>query len=146
MTNFEFQLDQRLAQDSEWLLNSKSSQWRVMNDSRYYWLLQIPLAHNCRELYQLPAQQLAEVQQESLIVSEILMQQTAADKLNVAALGNIVPQLHIHHIARNQGDPAWPAPVWGHAAAQPFAADALQQRLAQLRQWLTPAIALESGG
>jgi diadenosine tetraphosphate (Ap4A) HIT family hydrolase len=70
---------------------------------------------------------------ESNITCAVLQNEFAAEKLNVAALGNMVPQLHIHHIARFTTDVAWPKPVWGLHPAQPYAADALNERVSQLR-------------
>ena len=65
-----------------------------------------------------------------------MMQRFAGDKLNIGALGNLVPQLHIHHVVRRRGDPAWPGPVWGHSSAQPYAAAVLAERLKILRDGL----------
>ena len=73
---------------------------------------------------------------ESSQLSAVLEQSFQADKLNIAALGNIVPQLHIHHIVRYKTDPAWPNPVWGHQPAAPYADESAYKRSASLTRQL----------
>lgn len=108
-----FELDTRLHNDCEVI-----SQWPLcsvllMNESRYPWFILVPRVANIREIVQLKNEQQVQLQQESNQLSHFLLEVLSADKLNVAALGNIVSQLHIHHIARYETDEAWPAPVWG---------------------------------
>ncbi|MEL0162271.1 MAG: HIT domain-containing protein, partial [Halieaceae bacterium] len=81
--------------------------------------------------------------QESMIVGKSLKAFFNAHKLNIAALGNQVSQLHIHHIARFRTDAAWPRPVWGAGAAEPYEAEALRKRVALLREVLSNALDLK---
>lgn len=69
-------------------------------------------------------------------MSRVLVQLFSPEKLNIAALGNVVPQLHIHHIVRYKNDKAWPAPVWGKVPAKPYELDELSERLKQLKEAL----------
>ncbi len=85
----------------------------LMNDSNYPWFILVPDRDNIRELYQLNSMDRAQLLAESCLLSEFLMKLFRGEKLNVAALGNQVSQLHLHHIVRYESDPAWPAPVWG---------------------------------
>ncbi|KZN59913.1 HIT domain-containing protein [Pseudoalteromonas luteoviolacea] len=92
----------------------------LMNDSQYPWFILVPKVEGLREIIDLDAQQQLQFWQESKQLSELLMSVFEPDKLNVAALGNMVPQLHVHHIARYANDAAWPKPVWGVNPAQPY--------------------------
>lgn len=106
---------------------------RLMDDATYPWLILVPRVADARELVDLDEAQQADLMREISTCSRVLQHAFAPDKLNVAALGNMVPQLHVHVIARLRSDPAWPAPVWGRAPAQPYACDARDARVAQLR-------------
>jgi diadenosine tetraphosphate (Ap4A) HIT family hydrolase len=92
----------------------------LMRDANYPWFILVPDRSNVTEIYQLAPDDQQQLIQESSYLAESLAQAFAADKLNVAALGNVVPQLHIHHIVRYHHDPAWPAPVWGKLPAKPY--------------------------
>lgn len=120
-----FELDSRLARDSVFIADGPLSQVRLMNDRRYPWLVLVPRMENASEWLDLDGGQqrllLAEINQAGALVRAV----PGVQKLNIGALGNIVRQLHIHLVGRHEGDPAWPGPVWGHAPAEPFAADAL---------------------
>ncbi len=85
----------------------------LMNDSQYPWFILVPDRDDIREIYQLDDADRAQLLRESCLLGEFLMRHFAGDKLNLAALGNQVPQLHLHHIVRYRSDPAWPGPVWG---------------------------------
>ena len=89
----------------------------LMNNANFPWLILVPRRAHLRELFDLEPHEYAEAMQEIRMVAEKLAAHTQAHKMNIAALGNIVPQLHIHIIARFQNDAAWPAPVWNSAAA-----------------------------
>lgn len=97
----------------------------LMNDSNYPWFILVPDRDEIREIYQLDDADRAQLLRESCTLSEYLMQEFAGDKLNLAALGNQVPQLHLHHIVRYESDPAWPGPVWGRHPPLPYAKRAL---------------------
>ncbi|MCG7548969.1 HIT domain-containing protein [Pseudoalteromonas sp. Of7M-16] len=92
----------------------------LMNDSQYPWFILVPQVEGAREIIDLTETQQSQFWQESKQLSELLMAVFTPDKLNVAALGNMVPQLHVHHIARYTHDVAWPKPVWGLHPAQPY--------------------------
>ena len=105
----------------------------LMNDAQYPWFILVPRREGAREIYQLSDADQAQLLRESSQLSRALMQAFRGDKLNVAALGNVVPQLHLHHVVRFEGDPAWPAPVWGRHPARPYAPAEQAGRIAALR-------------
>ena len=90
---------------------------RLVNDSRYLWLLVIPQIANVIEWHDLSADQRHQLIELSSEIAEILSHHTKADKMNIATIGNIVSEMHLHIIARHKGDAAWPNPIWGHGAA-----------------------------
>ncbi len=106
----------------------------LLNDSQYPWLILVPRIAGLRELCELDAEQRRQYSRESDRAAGILNTVFGAEKLNIAALGNMVPQLHIHHIARYANDPCWPKPVWGQLPATPYTEAAEAERLATLRQ------------
>lgn len=124
----DFELDPRLAADSAFVADGPLSQVRLMDDQRFPWLVLVPRVAAASEWIDLDGAQqrllLAEINQ----VSRLLQQEPGVGKLNIGALGNIVRQLHIHLVARHEGDPAWPGPVWGSGRAQRFDAETLRQR------------------
>lgn len=97
----------------------------LMLDANYPWFILVPDRDDIREIYQLSDEDQQTFLRESCLLAKTLMTLFKGDKLNIAALGNIVPQLHIHHIVRYTHDVAWPAPVWGKHPAQSYAAQAL---------------------
>ena len=115
-----FNLHPQLAQDCYTLGHWPLCQLLLLNDSHYPWYILVPRQPEIREIYQLNAEQQQQLWQESAYLSQQLMQIYQGDKLNVAALGNMVPQLHLHHIVRFTQDAAWPQPVWGRHPAQPY--------------------------
>jgi diadenosine tetraphosphate (Ap4A) HIT family hydrolase len=116
-----FQLDARLAADTLPVLSLGLCSLLLMNDSRWPWLLLVPKRANIRELYELTPLDQAVLTFETALVSETLAKLTGCQKLNVGALGNVVPQFHMHIIARNEGDANWPRPVWGYGGKVPYA-------------------------
>ena len=121
-----FILHSKLAADTFEVLSLEVSQLLLMNDARYPWLILVPQVSGMRDLHNLSTKQYQAVTQEIVQVSEVLESLAQAHKMNVGALGNMVPQLHIHIIARQTNDAAWPAPVWGVGEAQPYSQDAAQ--------------------
>lgn len=107
-----------------------------MNDRRYPWLILVPRRADISEIYQLAGDDQARLWQEATTLGQALMTTFGGDKLNLATLGNQVPQLHLHVIARRREDAAWPAPVWGLGHAEPYAKAALADVREQLRPWL----------
>jgi diadenosine tetraphosphate (Ap4A) HIT family hydrolase len=110
-----FILNERLAQDSDFLYESDLSQVRLMKDANP-WLLLIPKLSNKVEIIDLSLDQQMELMREISRFSHILKKEFDPDKLNVANLGNVVPQLHVHIVCRYQNDRAWPKPIWGTVA------------------------------
>ena len=108
----------------------------LLNDSNYPWFILVPEREAFSEIYQLSAEDQQQLMCESSHLAQRLAERFKADKMNIAALGNIVPQLHLHHIVRYQHDPAWPAPVWGKVPAKPYGAEAL----ATLKQTLAERV------
>ncbi|MCK5477639.1 MAG: HIT domain-containing protein, partial [Methylococcales bacterium] len=106
-----FQLHPRLQQDSIKIGQFILSQLRLINDSQYPWFILVPERKDVSEIYQLSEKDQQQLQQESSLLTKTLVEIYKADKMNIAAIGNIVPQLHIHHIVRYKTDIAWPAPV-----------------------------------
>lgn len=131
-----FELHPQLAADTFLVGNLPLCRVLLMNDSHYPWLILVPERAAISEIYQLSAADRQQLWEESDLVSRQLMQLCQADKLNIAALGNMVPQLHLHHIARFKTDAAWPAPVWGKFKAEPYLQTQAEALLKQLRQAL----------
>jgi diadenosine tetraphosphate (Ap4A) HIT family hydrolase len=109
----------------------------LMKDRRFPWLILVPERESAREIHELPAADRAELIEEIARAGEVLERLFRPDKLNVGALGNVVPQLHVHVVARFAADPAWPGPVWGSGAAVPYADDELEERRKRLAAGLT---------
>ncbi|TAM10754.1 MAG: HIT domain-containing protein [Nevskiaceae bacterium] len=136
-----FTLDPRLAADCLVLGDAPLCRWLLMKDARYPWCILVPRQASVHEIFELDAADRTELLEESVLLGQAMMQAFGGGKLNVAALGNVVRQLHVHHVVRHQGDAAWPSPVWGHGAPVPYSPEALattQQRLHEaLPQWRT---------
>lgn len=122
-----FTLDPRLAADCIVLGDAPLCRWLLMNDARYPWCILVPRRAGVREIFELEAADRAQLLDESARLGHALMQAFGGDKLNVAALGNVVAQLHIHHVVRHRGDAAWPAPVWGRGTAVAYTSARLEQ-------------------
>lgn len=132
-----FELDPRLAGDSVALGDLGEIHVRAMANAPWPWLVLIPRHPEAVELYDLPEALAAELQAVTLRLARSLKQAFAADKINIAALGNVVSQLHVHIVARSVGDPGWPAPVWGRNEAE-LSADRAEERVLKLRNCLLP--------
>ena len=135
----DFQLHSQLQQDCFLLGKFKLCQVLLVNDRQFPWFILVPQRHNIREIYQLSADEQILLIQESSYLAEMLTSIFNADKLNIAAIGNLVPQLHLHHVVRYQNDKAWPAPIWGKFAAVPYTEQQLEELLARL----TPLLLLQ---
>lgn len=108
-----FELDRRLENDSLPVTNLSLCTIRLMNNKRFPWLILIPRREDVSEWIDLSREDQHQLSDEIAIVSHLFQALVTPDKLNIAALGNQVPQLHVHLIARYKGDKAWPNPVWG---------------------------------
>ena len=109
----------------------------LMNESQFPWLILVPRKSDISELYQLQETDIKQANKESLEISKLMMEIFIGDKLNVAALGNLVPQLHIHHIVRNKDDPVWPQAVWGNFTAKPYSESAANEILGKLSEQIS---------
>ena len=136
MTADGFAPDARLAADSLLVADGPLSQLRLMDDTRFAWLVLVPRLRAATEWVDLDADRQRLLLAEVNRAAALLRATGPCDKLNIGALGNIVRQLHVHVVARTVDDAAWPGPVWGSGTMQRFAADAREQRLALLRNVL----------
>jgi diadenosine tetraphosphate (Ap4A) HIT family hydrolase len=115
-----FSIDPRLSTDTDFVADLPLCRVLMMNDSRWPWLILVPRGENLVELTDLAAAARAQLIEETARAAKWLKAHAKADKINVGALGNVVRQLHVHVVARQTGDPAWPGPVWGFGAAAPY--------------------------
>ena len=138
-----FELDPQLEADTFPVGITSLNRILLMNDSRFPWLILVPERPDIREPFELTDEDQRTLMQESMITGKSLKALFNAHKLNIAALGNQVSQLHIHHIARFRTDAAWPRPVWGAGVAEPYEAEALRERVALLREALSNELDLE---
>ncbi|GAA0261540.1 HIT family protein [Rhodanobacter caeni] len=131
-----FALDPRLAADTLAVTTLPLCEVRLMNDARYAWLILVPRQAGLAEVSDLADDERARLWREVDQAALALRAVAPCDKLNIGALGNVVRQLHVHVLARREGDAAWPGPVWGHGAAVPYRPDEAAARVAALRQQL----------
>ena len=125
----KFKLNAQLERDSAFVCELALSQVRIMLDANYPWFLLIPQVNDLTELCDLDDEKFHLVHTESKRLSLCLQQCFEGEKLNVAALGNVVPQLHIHHIVRSSNDPCWPRPVWGAVESLAYPPSVLANRI-----------------
>ncbi|MCD5972492.1 HIT family protein [Pseudomonas quasicaspiana] len=128
-----FALDSRLQEDTLLIGDFPLCRLLLSNDSNYPWFILVPRRPDITEVFQLDARDQLQLWQETTLLSEQLKGLFNADKLNVAALGNVVSQLHMHVIVRRRSDIAWPAPVWGKHPATPYTAQEFSLIKDQLR-------------
>ena len=128
-----FELDAHLAADTVSVAVIDHIDIRLMRDARYWWLVLVPQIDAAVELQDLPETDALTLHHMSMRAANALRDLAGADKMNIAALGNMVRQLHVHVIARHEGDAAWPGPVWGVGDSENYADDVLQTRLGALR-------------
>ncbi len=106
----------------------------LVRDSNYPWFILVPDREKVTELYQLSSDDQTRLMHESCYLSEELARNFNADKMNVATIGNLVPQLHIHHVVRYENDIAWPSPVWGKMPVKPYASGELELLITKLKK------------
>jgi diadenosine tetraphosphate (Ap4A) HIT family hydrolase len=129
----EFALHPRIENDSLAVADLPLSALRLMRDANYPWLILIPRRADLTEIVDLGVDERGQLMTEIAVASEALRAEVSPEKLNVAAIGNMVRQLHVHVVARKTGDAAWPKPVWGAVPAKPYPpgeAEALAGRIA----------------
>jgi diadenosine tetraphosphate (Ap4A) HIT family hydrolase len=132
----DFILHEKLKADAIELARLDLTLLLLMNARQWPWLILVPQRPDVREIHELPALDRTILMDEVAHCSRLLTDLFKPDKINIGALGNIVPQLHVHVIARTANDPAWPMPVWGTVAPEPYGADELETRLQIIRDAL----------
>jgi diadenosine tetraphosphate (Ap4A) HIT family hydrolase len=128
----EFVLHQTLDRDCHFITDLELSRLLLLDDCQYPWCVLVPRVPDVREIYELSEAQQLLMLAESSRLARLMMSIFHGEKFNIAALGNVVPQLHVHHIVRKQSDPAWPKPVWGHAPAVAYQANEVERIRKQL--------------
>ncbi len=130
-----FILDKKLRQDSFLLGNLELCQVLLMNDSNYPWLILVPQKNNLIEIFDLSFDEQILLLKEINFVVDLLKKEYPCYKFNIANLGNIVSQLHIHVIVRQKNDATFPKPVWGNAPAVPYSGNILNETLKNLQKY-----------
>lgn len=131
-----FELHPRLAQDSVVIGEFELSLLLLSRDANYPWCILVPKREEVYEIHHLSEEEQLQLIRESCRLSEVMTSVFDADKMNVAALGNVVRQLHIHHIARFTDDPAWPQPIWGKLPAKDYTEADFAERIKRLQNAL----------
>jgi diadenosine tetraphosphate (Ap4A) HIT family hydrolase len=132
MSEIGWSLHPQLAADTVPVCDLALSRLLAMNDANFPWLILVPRRAGVSEIIDLGAEQ-AVLMNELSLVSRALKDETRCDKLNVAAIGNVVPQLHVHIVARRRDDAAWPKPVWGAVPRRDYEAGAMERFIAAIR-------------
>ena len=133
-----FVLDDRLANDSISITMTGLCDLRLMKDRRWPWLVLVPRRPGISEIFELTPLDQTLLTFETDLVASSLKSITGATKINIGALGNIVRQLHVHVIARSEGDANWPGPVWGFGKAEPYEEEELRAFVTRLQKALSP--------
>lgn len=131
-----FELDSRLHNDTYFVCDLALSRVLLMNDNQFPWLILVPRKNGLAEIIDLSDEEQVVLLKESALVSRVMQTLFTPDKLNIGALGNVVRQLHVHHIARYENDIAWPKPVWGNQPTKAYDECNAQQRLGLLKEAL----------
>ena len=130
----DFTLDPRLARDTLPVMALGLCELRLMNDSRWPWLILVPKRPDISEMHDLSPLDQAMLTFETSLVAGCMKQALNATKLNIGMLGNIVPMLHLHVIAREPDDANWPGPVWGFGTREPYGEDAARDFVQMFRE------------
>ncbi len=129
-----WQLHPQLAADTVPVGDLPLSRVLAMNDATYPWLILVPREAGVTEITDLAESDRTRLMDEISRAAAALKTLTRCDKLNIAAIGNVVPQLHIHIVARRRDDPAWPKPVWGVAPPQPYTSERIADFVVVIRR------------
>ena len=129
-----FTLHPQLERDTAAVGDLPLSRVLLMNDANFPWLIVVPRRPGAVELFDLDARERTHLMDELALLAQLLKNLTGCGKINVAAIGNVVPQLHVHIIARRHDDPAWPRPVWGVLPARPYGEVERDRLIEALRQ------------
>jgi diadenosine tetraphosphate (Ap4A) HIT family hydrolase len=132
-----FELHPALAKDTNVVGSFALSLVLLHKDSRYPWVILVPQRPDITEIHHLDLDARQMLMAESCRVAEVMADLFAPKKMNIAALGNLVPQLHVHHVARYETDDAWPHPIWGRGEAKEYEGELLSERLDRLRHALS---------
>jgi diadenosine tetraphosphate (Ap4A) HIT family hydrolase len=132
-----FELDSRLQNDTFFVCDLTLSRVLLMNDSQFPWLILVPMRNDVAEIIDLTEQEQQMLLSESAKVSKAMQKLFSPYKLNVAALGNVVRQLHVHHVARFENDVAWPKPVWGNQSSVAYEKSDAAEIISELKLKLT---------
>ncbi|WP_017931717.1 HIT domain-containing protein [Robiginitomaculum antarcticum] len=135
-----FKLHSDLSRDGLWLGDFTLSRLLMINDAAYPWCVLVPRLEGVKDAYELSENQHGQLTVESRALCRAMMAVFRGDKMNVAALGNMTPQLHVHHIVRRAEDPAWPGAVWGHSPLTPMDANEIKTRSAALHKALADEV------
>lgn len=138
-TDAQFLLDPRLHSDTIFLVDWTLCRLLLMDDARFPWLVLVPRVPGVEEIDDLDPRDCTRLAQEVRVAMQVLRDVAGRRKLNVAAIGNRVRQLHVHVVARSSADAAWPGTVWGHAEPVPYAPDARERLVGMLRLKLARA-------
>ncbi len=134
----QFSLHPQLTNDCFELAEFPLCKLLLCNDSAYPWFILVPKVNDITDIYQLDWQQQQQILNESSLLSELLMQVFDGDKMYVAALGNVVEQLHVHHVVRYKVDTSWPKPIWGQQPLTPYS----DSELHSLKEKLLPNLSV----
>ena len=132
----QFELDPQLTADTVVLGKFPLSLVLLSRDANYPWCILVPRRKGIREAHHLSEEDRIQLTNESCHLAEVMADLFVPDKMNVAALGNMVSQLHLHHVARFKDDPAWPKPIWGVVEAKGYSEEELAERVSRLRSAL----------
>jgi len=139
-----FELNSVLERDSILVGHFSLCQLRLINDAQFPWFILVPQRNDITEIYQLVEEDRQLLMAESCLLSEALHDAFSAAKLNVAALGNQVPQLHLHHVVRYTTDSCWPEPIWGKSPAVFYTKENLAEILQKVQSLLSDDLKLPS--
>jgi diadenosine tetraphosphate (Ap4A) HIT family hydrolase len=133
-----FELDRRLEADTRHVMWLGLCELRLMDDCRWPWLVLIPQRRGAVEVHDMTPLDQTLLTFEANMVAEALKEVTGCTKINTGALGNIVRQLHVHVVARSEGDANWPGPVWGHGEREPYRREDAHQFADRVARALSP--------
>jgi diadenosine tetraphosphate (Ap4A) HIT family hydrolase len=129
-----FALDPQLARDTVAVGDLPLARVLLMNDTNFPWLIAVPRHAGAVEIFDLDEPERAQLMRELALLAQILKDLTGCHKINIAAIGNVVPQFHVHVIARRRDDPAWPRPVWGALPPRPYAQAEREELIEAIRR------------
>lgn len=121
-----FVLDPRLEETTRLVKSLRLCDLRLTNDARWPWFLLVPRIEDAVEWHDLDAETRKGIDAEVVTIARAVKEITQCEKLNLATLGNVVSQMHLHVVARNSGDPNWPNPVWGYGEREPYSEEAIE--------------------